>query len=872
MSNIVPPVLIELQLETAKIRAQMEQMNTDFKKFGQTVEQQSSFLSRFKAAASGVFAGNLMTQGMNVLQQGIMGAIKDAQELEVIMAKTNAVIASTGGVAGISAEQIRKQAAALEQMSAVDENVIQNGENVIATFTQIRNVAGEGNDIFNQTTKAALDLSAALGQDMQSSSIQLGKALNDPIKGVTALQRVGVTFDAQQKQMIKTMVESGDTLGAQKVILAEVNREFGGAAKAAGDTFAGAVFRAKDKVQDFARDLITNLQPILLNIGKTVAWLYDTALKPLFTWIGKNKEAVLIFVGVIGTAIAAFKIYQFTMAAVTAAQELYIVATALLRGAKLADIAATEGQTGAMVLLNAVINASPVMWLVGAVALLAAGFVVAWNKVDWFRQGVVEAMKGAVMGVGYLIKIFGVLVQAIMNVATGPMQLLLKGLALLKVPGAKEALNELRNPINAVGDFFDKAGNAVQDYADKLDSLKDKKISIPGFGSKKTDGTTVTDATAPTTVTADKIKADAAAAKKHANDVIKANEDVMKTYDKMSKVIKDATEKRTQIEDDYTKKVASITQDFADKKIAIEKDYAEKATALEQDAAQKRADIVQKSRDLLINAFQNATKIDLAKMFDDSDKSGAGLVEKMKAKLAAVLQLQKNAGALASQGFSQTFIQDVVSQGPDAGNAMANAILSATPETITEMKDLYGQIQTVSETGMNALAEQMSTDSTLATSALTKEYANVSVELQKALTKNSNELADSLAKNQKELQDALIAAQTAYNEAIDSLNKDTMDKLATLQDELKKTAETIAALSGAKAGVAALAASPAAPYLAGTATIQPVISTPSVGNNLNITQNITTTSQDPAAVTSATIAAIKYGSPAYISKRTGGFE
>ena len=103
------------------------------------------------------------------------------------------------------------------------------------TFTKVRNEAGKGNDIFNQSVEAANNMSAALGTDMKSASLQLGKALNDPIKGVTALQRVGVSFTEQQKEQIRTLVESGDTLGAQKIILAEMQKQFGGAAQAAAD-------------------------------------------------------------------------------------------------------------------------------------------------------------------------------------------------------------------------------------------------------------------------------------------------------------------------------------------------------------------------------------------------------------------------------------------------------------------------------------------------------------------------------------------------------------------------------------------------------------------------------------------------------------
>jgi phage-related minor tail protein len=109
--------------------------------------------------------------------------------------------------------------------------LIINSQNVLLTFTKVRNEAGKGNDIFTQGTKAALNLSTALGTDLQASTIQVGKALNDPIKGVTALQRVGVSFTAAQKDQIAAMVKSGDTMGAQKLILGELSTEFGGAAQ-----------------------------------------------------------------------------------------------------------------------------------------------------------------------------------------------------------------------------------------------------------------------------------------------------------------------------------------------------------------------------------------------------------------------------------------------------------------------------------------------------------------------------------------------------------------------------------------------------------------------------------------------------------------
>ena len=99
-------------------------------------------------------------------------------------------------------------------------------------YDPVSNEAGDGAQVFDRATAAAADLSAAGFGSMDGAAKMLGKALNDPEAGLTALGRAGVTFTDQQKEQIKTLVESGDTLGAQKIILGEVESQVGGTAAA----------------------------------------------------------------------------------------------------------------------------------------------------------------------------------------------------------------------------------------------------------------------------------------------------------------------------------------------------------------------------------------------------------------------------------------------------------------------------------------------------------------------------------------------------------------------------------------------------------------------------------------------------------------
>lgn len=198
--------------------------------------------------------------GLTALAAGFGLAISEAMEAQRVMAQTNAVIASTKGVAGVSAEAVADLAQSLQNMSGVAAEAIQAGQNILLTFTNI------GSSVFPAATQTMLDMSVALGQDLKSSAIQLGKALQDPIAGITALRRVGVNFTDAQQKMIGKLVESGQLLEAQKLILKELETEFGGSAAAIGKTFGGQLEIAKLRLLDIAEAAGMKLLPALSSL------------------------------------------------------------------------------------------------------------------------------------------------------------------------------------------------------------------------------------------------------------------------------------------------------------------------------------------------------------------------------------------------------------------------------------------------------------------------------------------------------------------------------------------------------------------------------------------------------------------------------
>jgi len=374
----------------------------------------------FKGLGSkiGLALGGAAVAGVGLLSAFLVKGVKDAADYQTLALKTAAVLKSTGDVSNMSVAGVQSLAASLESMSGVDETLIINAENVMATFTRVRNETGKGNDVFNQATKASLDMSVALGTDLQSASIQVGKALNDPIKGVTALRKVGVQLSDQQVAQIKTMMAAGDVMGAQKVILGELSTEFGGAAKAAGSGFTGSLARARDVLDDFGRSVG---QKILPYVSAFVAWLADklpaalawasdavgvfmAALQgkdptgPMAESFGKlvlaGKLVRLAFDAIVTTGKTLFGFYESHK---TLVESLAVGLLAMYTVYKVIRIA-TIAWAAAQGILNVVLNANPIGIIILLIAGFVAGIIYAYQHSEKFRLIVWAACQIAVAG------------------------------------------------------------------------------------------------------------------------------------------------------------------------------------------------------------------------------------------------------------------------------------------------------------------------------------------------------------------------------------------------------------------------------------------------------------------------------------------
>jgi len=238
--------------------------------------------------------------------------IAEARESRKIGNLTANVIKTTGGAAHISAKQVGNLAMAISNKTGIDDEAVQSGANLLLTFKNVRNETGMGADIFNRATAAAIDLSAAGFGSITSTSKSLGKALNDPLKGMTALGKAGVTFTEGQKKQITTLVKSGQTLKAQQLIMTEVESQVGGAAAAAADPLEKLGVIINNQKERIGTALLPVVDKLATWLGKNLPKAIDLAANFFTTKLLPAFKAVFDFVRttvlpIVGKIVDAFK-------------------------------------------------------------------------------------------------------------------------------------------------------------------------------------------------------------------------------------------------------------------------------------------------------------------------------------------------------------------------------------------------------------------------------------------------------------------------------------------------------------------------------------------------------------------------------------
>jgi hypothetical protein len=670
---------------------------------------------------------------------GVIGGklVQAAYESQKVMKQTEAIITATGGAAGLTATQVGDLSEKLSLQTGVDDELIQSSLNLLLTFKQVQDQAGKGNDIFTRASMAALDLGNVFGST-DAAAKMLGKALSDPTKGVSALARAGVNFSASQKEQIKTLVDSGNVLDAQKLILAEVESQVGGTARATATAFD----LMKVAVGNVAEDLGDLLLPLVERFATFVTNVLVPKMSEFANIVGEQGVgAGLRFLGTeILNAIPQLGLFADAILAIG-------TAVVILKGVLLA---ATIAQT----LFNVALFANPVGITIAAII----GFIAILGALMIRFKGVREVVT----------TVFNIMLQGVeffVNRAISYINMFIRAYNLIPFLDNVKTLDHISLS-------FDKVGKSAKASAGDFRKFEEAQKKLKIQPAKTGGGTTPNTTTSTTGAASATDKAKTALDKytaalklfgsetKQFNDAVKgvtraqlglanATDDVRVAQDKFNKISKGYGA--------GSKEAAVATRDLADAQRS-----AVRATLSLRDATRNVADAQKILNDLKSGTAVSAAEAELA-------TTTQKVADAEKAVLTARKSMRTSSITRAEQQLEEAL--DLQAEATEKVNA-ARAL--ATPEAI----------QTAEENLTTAILDQE--DAQIALSDAQQDVVDKQKEL--------NEVVNGAAADSEKYKDAqkeLTDAQKAERDATDELTE-AYERQADAARELKIARDALA--------------------------------------------------------------------------------
>jgi hypothetical protein len=914
MASTIPPILVQLQADVSQLKTGLAQAEASIKGVDDQVKTAGAGMNKFsgqlKTLATSIGVAFSAAAVVNFAKQSVMASSNMEESLSKV-----AVVFGQGSA---EVEEFGRNAA--ENLGISNQAALEAAGTYGNLFQAFGLGQGESQKMSTSLVQLAADMASFNNTSVDDAILALRSGLSgetEPLKkfGV-ALSEVRLKEEAMRMGLIKTMSGTLPVAAKSQAAYALIMRD---TALAQGD-----YARTAEGTANTMKTLQARFEDAKVAVGDALMPAFRgllgilNLLIPVLTAVGnffKNNQdevkAFAITVGILGAAWGAYTLY---LKAAIIQQKI----------------------------LNFVQKMNPLGLVVIAIGLLVAAMVKLFKSNETFRKIVITVAKVALTAFASIIPMVGKVYEVIMKVVTGPLKALLTVLS--KLPGvgkyAKAGLELMNKGLDGISDFADSAAKKAKDLAANLDKVgsaatksTDKVNKATKGGAGGATGTTTGGGTVDQKAL-DKIKK----YKKDVQDIYKdmnevaaeANEKLLEAAADRDEKIADANERYLErvadankayaeaeadakadnakrlidITKDYNKKTADLTKDLAEKVADINARAADKSADLRVKALEKEASIVKQSVDRLRSAFASKTGFNLAESFA-AGPSADKLLTDLKTKLQAAKDLQANAAALAGMGYSQTFIEEVVKNGPEAGNKIAAALKDASPEATKQLQALYGQVENISDNGLNELAKSMNAGGKLATDELREAYSQVAVDLKNSLAEVDSELKTSLAEAnkvyaeamaqaqidrdersaesiaqmneqianakkrlgealadaQKDLNKALLEAQIAYQKAVDDIQKATEKKLADLKAKLAEVAQAMVALGAQQAALAAMAKAPTYTF-AGSAGGGSTGTTTGGGTTVNNNTTVNAfTNANPNAIATAVTNAAKFSAP-----------
>ena len=222
--------LNELEAQVDSVRESTDNANKSSAALLSTQGRSSTSLKTLSRNLAGTIA-QYVSFGL-ILRQVATFMIKAnaaAEEENIGFARLQSVIEATGRAAETSARQIDAMVDELELYSNADKQAAMDAAASLAIMESVPT------SLFEQIFDTANDLSRVVGQDIGSAITTIGRAMEEPVEGMTRLRRQGIFITKELQSQITELVEQNRLYDAQKLLLDDIQERVAGTAEKMAD-------------------------------------------------------------------------------------------------------------------------------------------------------------------------------------------------------------------------------------------------------------------------------------------------------------------------------------------------------------------------------------------------------------------------------------------------------------------------------------------------------------------------------------------------------------------------------------------------------------------------------------------------------------
>jgi len=756
MNTFLPPVVFEIKAKADKAVADFKKVNKELQNMDKEADKTSRSMARMEAATKLTRIAVLaLASSFAVL--GTVG-VREAMKEEVALLKLKTAVDNVGQSFAAATPFISQTAESLIELGFADDETYASLAKLTAATGNVKTAM--------KTMSTAADLARFKQISLTEASDLLARASTGQARG---LRDLGIAMGVSLKQ------------GASyEEILAAIEQRVGGMAEAFAETGAGkmAIFNAK--MGELKEQIGYALLPALIKVVNFINTKLIPALSKFFTFIEKNKQIIINF-GLAFAGIWAFaKIQAGVTLAITAIKGLVTAYNTL----KVAGLAAAVAQRMA---INPLAGAAAGALLLGAMVKTIADAKKTNEEVkdlklnlDAIGDGVTYPTAGLgkleekLVEVTQRIKDFNTEIKSTFtDLKTSWTSVVGKDFSAAITEGLLNPIDKLVTKTNTAVKAYQTASNQYQSAMSGLKSAQNSYTNAVKSGNKTLIASTES-----------ALKRAEALVKSLQDSMGTALKDIASLQQEMIDAVIEAEKKVAELRSERQK----VLEDAHKEELQLQKDYNTKVLQLQKDAAKRSAEIVKQSVDQLRNIFKGATYRSIGDIFSGLTFEGKylqggsleAITNKLAEQAAKATSLADKAGKLQALGFTQTFIEEVVSQGPEVGGALADTILAGSPESVKQLQSYWLALEKITLHGVDSVAYKLNAGMTLATEELTAQLADVQTELTSALSEAFKEYSDALT---------AIQAKTAEQiKTIDSQIAELITKIGQLKSALESLA------------------------------------------------------------------------------------